>query len=82
MIEAAAVRVGKNVYTGRRHGAAIHAAISAGEEAPITSKMQGFVLDTGEFVSRHEARNIAIRCGQIFHRKDRNGKPLISEELW
>ena len=82
MIERAAVRVRDRVYVGRRHGEAIHEAAKAGEELPITQKMQGFVLDTGEFVTRIEARPIAIRCGQIFFHKSKIGKPLISEELW
>ena len=82
MIVRAAVKVGDIVYEGRRHGEAIHAAAKAGEPTPITQKMQGFVLDTGEFVTRIEARPIAIRCGQIFFCKSRIGKPLISEELW
>ena len=38
MIVRAAVRVGKNIYTGHRHGEAIHAAAEAGEALPITTK--------------------------------------------
>ncbi len=82
MVSQAAVKCFNRIYKGRRHGEAIHNAVKAGELRPITSKMQGFVLDTGEFVSRCEARNIAIRCGQIFFSKDRDGRPLVSEELW
>ena len=82
MIVKAGVKVCDRVYGGRRHGDAIHAAVEAGETPPIKSKMQGFILDSGEFVNRIEARLIAIRCGQISFLKSRIGKPLISEELW
>ena len=82
MIVAAAVRVNGKIYRGRRHGAAIHAAIEAGEQRPITSKMQGFVTDAGVFITRKMGRDYAIKCGQIKFNKKRDWKPLISEELW
>ncbi len=78
----AAVNCEGRVYEGHRHSEAIHNAAKAGEATPITAKIQGFVLDTGEFVNRIEARPIAIRCGQLLFSKAKVGKPLISEELW
>jgi len=82
MIVKAAVKVGDNLYTGRRHSECIHAAIIAGEDSPITQRMQGFVDDTGEFMLRKMARWHAVECGQLPDNETRRDKPLISEELW
>ena len=80
MIKHAAIRAGGKIYTGRRHSDAIYAAITADEEFPFPKEDQGFVNDKGVFLSRIEAREEAIRCGQINDRH--RGEPLISEELW
>lgn len=40
---------------------------------------QGFLTSTGRFVSREEAREIVLACGQV---TQTIGKTLTSEDLW
>ena len=85
MITHAAVKVFNRIYKGRRHGEAIHSAVKAGEIKPIKQDMQGFiaVIDGEEiYLNRKLARQEAIDSGQIAYEFEREGKPLISEELW
>ena len=76
-IEVSAVLHEGSVYTGKRHGDAIRAAVEATGKKPVTGK-QGFVTNTGRFVSREEAVKIALAAGQITEAKDK----LFSEDLW
>ena len=64
MITAAAIRQSGKIYTGKRHGEIISYMVSLGYVPPITGA-QGFVDDTGAFLTRHEAGAHAIACGQI-----------------
>ena len=82
MIIRAAVKVNGNIYTGRRHVYAIHAAVKAGQPTPITQQMQGFITNDGIFLDRVNARIHAVQNKQIEFDETRVGKPLISEELW
>ena len=82
MIVKAAVNAEGRIYTGHRHGEAIHNAVEAGEPTPITQKMQGFVTDTGKWLTRREAREHAVACGQIPFDKNLKGQLIISEDLW
>lgn len=41
---------------------------------------QGFLTSTGRFVTREEARDLAIRSGQC--PQPRHGTMLFSEDLW
>jgi len=52
---------------------------------PIKQDMQGFIaLIDGEeiYLNRKLARQEAVDAGQIRFEPKREGKPLISEELW
>jgi len=52
-----------------------------GIDGPLaTPERQGFITDTGRYVNRVEARNIAWRAGQII--SDSKGPQLFSEDLW
>lgn len=71
-----------HVFIGRRHGEAIHVAVTAGVPKPVTREMQGFVDEEGNFYTRKEARDHAVCSQQIRYQEDRDGKGLVSEELW
>lgn len=52
-----------------------------GIDGPLaTPDRQGFITDTGRYVNRVEARNIAWRAGQII--SGSRGPELFSEDLW
>ena len=63
------------VYTGKRHHNILGAAEPFGF---LKDGKQGFVTDTGEFVTREEAARIAFDCGQIKEPK----RILFSEDLY
>ena len=75
-IEESAVKCEDRIYTGKRHADCICEAIEAGESLPIRMQQQGFVTNTGRFVTREEAWDIAVRAGQL------KARPLTSEDLW
>jgi len=81
MVICAAVRCGDRIYRGHRHGAAILAAVEAGEPTPIGQQAQGFLDHRGEFLTRRQAFLDAIRCGQL-NECDDGEKVLISEDLY
>lgn len=70
-IAAAAIRVGNEVYTAPTHFAAMQAiiAIPGVDPATIADMLlrgeDGFVTDTGRFIDRAEAFQIASNAGQI-----------------
>lgn len=67
------------VWTGKRHHHCIATIIQATGVKPVTGQ-QGFVTTSGRFVSREEARDIAIAAGQVtttLHRTQ-----LFSEDLY
>ncbi len=82
-ITGAAIKYNKDnlVLTGMRHGDPIFLrAILFGERSIIGQTcVDGFVLNTGRFVTRAEAVPIAIESGQI--PSDFKGT-LYSEDLW
>lgn len=79
MIVAAAIRQGQLLWTGKRHGLLIPEVFrQTGQK--VLSHQQGFVLDTGEFVTREEASRIALDTGQVATLRYPN--ELFSEELW
>jgi hypothetical protein len=78
-IVASAIKQGDKVYTGIRHSEVIRAIVEATGIRPVTGE-QGFVTDTGEFVDRKTALQIAISAGQV--EKSRNGgDELYAEDL-
>lgn len=79
MITAAAIRQNGRIWTGRRHGQMIPKVFKETGQK-VLSHHQGFVLDTGEFVTRAEAARIALGNGQVASL--RIPGELFSEELW
>jgi hypothetical protein len=80
MIKEAAIKLNGIVYTGRRHHEIIRELARRGFDIPILGE-QGFVTDTGEFLTRRQAGRLAIESGQVeelkFHKYD-----LFSEDLY
>jgi hypothetical protein len=74
MIKAAAIIINGKICTGRRHWEIIR---DNPTTEYITQDVQGFITDTGEFVGREEAAEIAFECGQIKEPK----KVLFSEDI-
>jgi hypothetical protein len=66
MIVASAIRQSGRIFTGTRHNECIGQMIALGYQLPIKGE-QGFVDDAGNFLTRHEAGEHAIKCGQIDH---------------
>lgn len=65
------------VFTGKRHSDAIRVAVETTGIKPVRGT-QGFLTDTGLFVTREEAAKIAFDSGQIKTEKS----VLYSEDLW
>lgn len=74
MIVLAAIKKDNIIYTGKRHAWIMW-------ENPYQFKgndnIQGFITNTGEFVDRKIAAQIAYQCGQI----DQEQKELYSEDI-
>lgn len=70
------------VVCGVRHwDMLMHGAVNRFGDAPvIVSEVQGFVDNTGTFLSREEAREVAIAAGQVD--VDKISRKLFSEDLW
>ena len=73
--EAAILQDGK-IYTGKRHDIIISQIVRKTGKKPVTGE-QGFVTNSGRFVSREEAAQIAFASGQIKKQK----KLFFSEDL-
>jgi len=82
MIVCAAVKIEERIYRGLRHCDAFKAAIKAGEIAPITLESEGFIDDQGIFLSRREAWDHAVKCGQIKPAENGHTHPLRSNDLY
>ena len=83
LIVAAAIKYNDKIYTGTRHAFIIR---EIREKFPnvkfyINGKQQGFVDDKGNFLSRSEAAQVAIKSGQITKLRWSDTE-LFSEELW
>jgi len=56
-------KITNDIYTGRRHSDIIRNHYEEhGQFGPSNSE-QGFITSTGRFVNRHEAAEIAFKCG-------------------
>lgn len=53
-----------------------------GSANALTQRAQGFLTNTGRFVSRAEALRIARAAGQIIRRCGGDSHALYSENLW
>ena len=77
-IVASAVLQEGHLWTARRHHEIIKTVFNDTWKR-VTQDQQGFLTDTGHFVTRDEAKLIACRNGQL--QKDFD-KTLLSEDLW
>jgi len=85
VITASAIKVtqeGKEsiVVTGKRHCNCFETIHEMGIRRPFVDE-QGFVTDEGKFLTRHQAKIYAERCGQVKEDSGRHGE-LYSEDLW
>lgn len=68
------------VVVGRRHCDCFEKAFHAGWKYDKNQVTQGFVTDSGHFLDRYEAMELALKTGQL---KEPTGlKELFSEDLW
>ena len=69
------------ILCGRRHGDVIKQLPILGFKPQQGYKelAQGFVDDSGEFLTREEAYEHAVNCSQI---SPKDSKELFSEDLW
>lgn len=79
VILASAVLRDNLIWTGKRHCTIITAVFSATDKA-VMREEQGFITDTGMFLSREQAMELARRNGQL--PSSFNKKVLTSEDLW
>jgi hypothetical protein len=81
-IAKAAILYNGNIYTGWRHASIGLDMLANGfcKRPYPGGPAQGFVTDSGIFVSREEAMKIAKASGQIS--QDHNKNELFSEDLW
>lgn len=78
MIKEADIRKDGVIYTGKRHWNIFQ---DYGSDGSLRDGEQGFITDTGEFVNREEAWNIAQECGQMTRQTGGWGT-LYSEDLY
>lgn len=65
-----------------RHHNIIHQICSeTGEPVPGNAE-QGFITNTGQFVSRYVAHRLALKCQQPCKRPIGYGSELYSEDVW
>lgn len=82
-IIAAAIKYNGIIFTGDRHGNILQYMNKIGQlkgkpSGQITYEMQGFINASGAFLSREDARIIAIAEKRV----ERNHGTLYSEDLW
>ena len=63
------------IYQGKRH----HNIINENRNVTVRYGIQGFITDTGRFVTREEGLDIALLNGQC---SELLGSVLTSEDLW
>lgn len=68
-----------SVITGRRHGDVIATAAQLGLSSRGPECIQGFIDNTNKFYTREEAKELAVKNGQV--PKSHKGE-LYSEDLW
>jgi hypothetical protein len=85
MVKEAAIRKDGRIFTGHRHADILHANAVRNESGIIVSTIasgeQGFVSDAGEFLTREEAAEHALKCDQIKWLKFSRTQ-LFSEDLY
>lgn len=78
-VTCAAIRVGDQIFYGKRHSDCIFLANRINGEPP-RERIEGFLTDMGRFVDREEAMDIAIKAKQVS--RDHSGTRLFSEDLY
>lgn len=79
----AAIKVDKCIIYDRDHVECIRRAIREyGITEPVISIKQGFLTNLHRFISRKEAKSIAIKAKQISPHRANNKTILTSEEFW
>lgn len=77
-----AIKRGGIVFTGLRHGHIIRDMVECGYltdmNKPVLDSEQGFVDDLGNYLTRDQARMVAIEAGQV----PIDHGTLYSEDLW
>ena len=79
---AAAVKHRGVVFTGVRHGHIIKDLVDLGliseAERPLSADCQGFIDENGNYYQRKDARQVALKAGQI----EPGHSTVYSEDLW
>lgn len=81
MIIKSAIMKDSIIYLGKRHSDIINSL----EKGFLKNAEQGFITETGDFLTRTEALEHAYRCGQIskeLYESRMISKDLFSEDLW
>ena len=78
-IEIAAIKIKDRIFTGKRHCDCFKAIFDAGIEH--FGEIQGFLTDTGRFVNRREAREIAVKAKQLLAGASK-GNILHSDDIY
>ena len=83
-IKSAAIKWGDKIYTGLRHPTIIRQMREDGcSRGSVAQANQGFVTLDGEFLTREQALERAVECGQVDMRtKTGNKFELFSEDLY
>lgn len=82
-VAAAAIRQNGVIYTGVHHHQIIHQIVTVTGIKPCTGE-QGFIDDKGNFLTREQAAQLALKSGQLKQPRYPNdpNPQLFSEDLW
>lgn len=79
----AAIRLNNCIIYGKHHAECIKRAVEEfGFETPIGTRTGGFLTNTYRFVFREEAKQIAVRAGQVTAHRLNSNRVFVSEEIW
>lgn len=65
-----------------RHSDVIRLAVEDGAPTPIKQRQQGFLDSEGQWLTRADAFNVALKAGQVESREAHRCTLLFSEDLW
>ncbi len=83
MILYAAIRINNCIIYGKQHSDLIRRAVKDfGFDTPIPTRSGGFLTNKYRFVFREEAKQIAVRAGQVPESRLESNRVFISEEIW
>ena len=78
-ITAAAIKLKSGTHTGPSHGRILLDLAKAGETEHVFQPCQGFVDDSGTFLTRSQVYEVAEAAGQL--KLNRMNKVLLSENV-